>query len=117
MKAANGTLNFPSYGTADCVVRELLYLKVIGPGTRKTNQAGSMNQHGTEMTKAIESKYHRKASWALSIVSSCWNGGAEGASGDGKAGISVSAIIRGRSHLISPKRRHNLQAVPLRHRT
>jgi hypothetical protein len=66
-KAANSTLNFPSYGTADCLVKLLLYLKIICPAASMTNQAGSMNRHGTEKTKAIKSNTTEKACGACQM--------------------------------------------------
>src|SRR5271155_4561474 len=74
-KAANSTLNFPSYGSADCPVKELSYLEVICPGTSGTNQAGSMNQHGTQMTKAIKSNISERLVGLVKLFPSCSNGG------------------------------------------
>lgn len=81
----NSTLGFPSYGTADSLLKELLYLKVMCPDTSRTNQAKSMNQLGAEMTKAIKSNITKKLVGPVNRFH-CWNGGGRGASGDGTAG-------------------------------
>jgi hypothetical protein len=114
-KAGQQHPQFPSYGTADCLVKELLYLKVICPGTSKTNQAASKNQHGTEMTKAIESNITEHLRGACQVLPVAEAVAPKAHQVTARQGYLLVPLSVDPSYLF--KRRHNLQAVPLRHRT